>query len=323
MGSVSFPLVTTFAKEPSATCDPALRRRMATMERRLLRGDFKGFEAFYETVSMDSRCYLVVARLTMLGAIGSGNTALFSRVLDDVRAYPRRCGLPLAQLAVDLTQVWLRQFLSVPDGYPDWLLDGSMRGVPVEWRLMTCYLMVKMFLVRRDYVKAQATAQIALYLVPERMLSPAAATYLKLVLALSMQGQGRVEESLPLFRDAVKGAAEQRAALPFLDLAMGTKSALYTALKEEAPALLRKVKTLSPDFFRNKVRFHNLFTGAQFTELLSPREFFVASSLWHGSRYKEIADRLGVEVSGVNGITKSIYSKLGIHGFPELAGKVW
>ena len=143
------------------------------------------------------------------------------------------------------------------------------------------------------------------------------------MLATAMQKMGRIEACETLFREAVREAAERKFLLIFLGVPLGLKSPLYRALKEEAPDLLRKVRRQSPDFFRNKVRMHNLLTGGHLADCLSPREFDVASSLRHGLRYKEISDQLGVEVSSINSITKSIYAKLGIHGIPELADKVW
>lgn len=323
MMSVAFSFAASPSGDELLTCDPAFRRQLKAFEWRLLTGDFSGVKEFYETVPPDSRCFLLAARQVLMGAVGSGETGLLARVVEDVRAYPTRCGLPFAQLGAELTEVWLRQHLHVADGYPDWFVDGRLQSVPSNWRFLVVYLMAKVFLLRHEYVKAQLIAQTALYLPPERSSSPLVQICQNFVLALALQGQGRVEESAMHFRVAVKVAAEHRVRLPFLMLSLGSKSAQFRAMKAEAPELLRSVKALAPTYFRNVVRAHNAFTGRQVTELLSAREFTVASSLLHGLRYKEIATCMGVEVSSVNGITKSIYSKLGIHGFSELAGKVW
>ena len=321
MGTEAFPLPSLGGEVE--TCDPALLRQLVLLGQRLLQGDFTGLDAFYETVSRDSRCFLPAARMVLVGAVGCGDTTLFAQVMDDVRTFPTRYGVPLAKLGAELTEIWIRQFLNVTEGYPAWLVDGSLSHIPVEWRFFAAFLTARGYMLRREYVKAYAAAQMLLYLSPQTSSLPTGAVYLKFMLATAMQKIGRIAECEALFREAVRAAADHKFLLMFLGEPIGLKSPLYRALKEEAPDLLRKVRRQSADFFRNKVRMHNLLTGGHLADCLSPREFEVASSLWHGLRYKEIADQLGLEVSGINGITKSVYAKLGIHGIPELAGKVW
>ena len=321
MGTDTFPLPATGGEVE--TCDPALRQQLTLLEQRLLQGVFSGLGAFYETVPRDSRCFLLAARMVLLGAVGSGDMALFARVMEDVRTFPTRYDVPLAQLGAELTEIWIRQFLNVTEGYPAWLVDGSLSHIPAEWRFLAAFLTARGFMLRREYVKAYVAAQMLLYLVPGESFSTAGSLYLKFMLATSMQKMGRIEACETLFREAVREAAEHGFLLMFLGVPIGFKSPLHKALKEESPDLLRKVRRLSADFFRNKVRLHNFLTGEQLTDCLSPREFEVASALRHGLRYKEIADQLCVESASVNSITKSIYAKLGIHGIPELADKVW
>ena len=321
MVSAVFPLAT--GGEGAATCDPALQSRLESLELRLQQGDFSGMEAFYETIPLDSRCFLLAARLVLMGVVGSGDTALFARVMEDVRTYPSRYAGPFVQLGVELTEIWIRQFLNVTEGYPKWLVDCQLSHIPQEWRFLAAFLTAAGFMLRREYAKAYGAAQMLLYLVPEKAFSTVVSAYLKFVLATSLQKQGRFAECESLFRETVKEAAPQKFLLMFLGVPLGLKSPLYRALNEESPDLLRKVRRLSADFLRNKVRLHNFLTGEKLVDCLSPREFEVASSLRHGLRYKEIADQLGVEPSSINGVTKSIYAKLGIHGIPELADKVW
>ena len=71
-------------------------------------------------------------------------------------------------------------------------------------------------------------------------------------------------------------------------------------------------------FFRNLVRFHNRLTGESMTDLLSPREFYVATALTRGLKYKEIAERLGIAYCRVNDLITTIHDKLDIHGSNEL-----
>lgn len=321
MVSAVFPLAT--GGEGAATCDPALQSRLESLELRLQQGDFSGMEAFYETIPLDSRCFLLAARLVLMGVVGSGDTALFARVMEDVRTYPSRYAGPFVQLGVELTEIWIRQFLNVTEGQPEWMVDGSIAHIPQEWRFLAAFLTVTGFLLRREYVRAYVAAQVLLYLVPEKAFSSAVSVYLKFVLATSLQKQGRFAECESLFREVVREAARQKFLMMFLGVPLGLKTPLYRALDEEAPDVLRKVRRLSADFFRNKVRLRNFLTGEKLADCLSPREFEVASSLRHGLRYKEIAEQLGIETSSVNSITKSIYAKLGIHGIPELADKVW
>lgn len=305
------------------TCDLQLRRRWVEIERSLLRGEFMRMGNCYAELPRNSHCFLLAARFVLMGAIGSGDMALFAQTLEDVRTFPTRCDVPLAQLGAELTEAWLRQYLHVPGGYPDWLIEGNWEHVPQEWRLGVVLLLAKIHLMRRNYVQALATANTALFLISAKDFPPLGILELKLVAALSLQGLGRTEESETCFRDLVDVILKEHILIPLLELPMGINSPLCRKLKMAAPMLLQRVKSLSSGYFRNLVRFHNLLSEERLTDVLSPREFYVASSMLHGLRYKEIAERLGVAVSSVNGVTKLIYSKLDIHGSSQLVGKVW
>ena len=321
MGSVNFPLPQSNGEVE--TCDPALRLQISTLEQRLWQGDFSGLDALYKTIPTDSRCFLLAARMFLMGAVGCGDAALFAQVMKDVRALPKRFANSTAAIGAELTEIWIRQFLNVTDGYPKWVEDGSIGQIPPEWQFLASFLTTTVLLVRREYARAYSAAQMLLYLIPSDSSSIAVSSYLKFVLATAMQKMGRIEECEQLFHESVRDAAEHKFVLMFLGVPIGFKSPLRNAFAEEAPDLLRKVRRMSDDFFRNKVHMHNILTGEQLAECLSPREFDVASSLRHGLRYKEIAEQLGITVTSVNSITKSIYAKLGIHGISSLPGKVW
>ena len=83
------------------------------------------------------------------------------------------------------------------------------------------------------------------------------------------------------------------------------------------------VRLAEPWPWDSTVRFHNQVMGDAETELLAPREFYVAESLVRGLRYKEIAERLGIVYCRVNELVTILHEKLDVRGSAELKPFVW
>lgn len=300
-------------------------RIIAEAETAVGRGDFGDAVRAYARVRKGSPLFPSAASVTVLAAIGVGDVDLFDAVLSDVDAYPARYGTEEAKLAAEIFGVWVRQMLWVAEEFPPpWLKDCDLSLVPWEWRRQVGYILVRQLTRQCQLLAASVLADALLNLTPEKGgLAAAPDIHLKMAKALVYRQEGRMDLAEHWCRETVKVAAANKFIFPFLGIAMGPKSVLEQALDELAPELLKKIKSKTGEYFRNTVRFHNRYTGESVPEGLTPREVFLACSRKSGLRYKEIAKRLGVATSRVNGMVKVLYGKLDVHNIRQLGARIW
>lgn len=299
-------------------------RRMFESEQKFLEGDFSGVAAYYRAVNKSGRFFLSAGSLAMIGAVGSGNEQLFDTILNDIATFPERYPSPLSRTATDITMVWVRQFLRAPFENPQWIRAPRLSEMPVEWRHRACFVAVKYLQRLGERRSALLLGEAVLNLDPNAVPKDSSvAIHLKMTLANLYRDEAMSDEARRMYREAVISAATRGAVLPFLGIALGPKSALEITLQEYAPELLKRVRRQTNEYFRNLVHFHNRFTGENVVETLSPREFYVATSLLHGSRYKQIAERMGISLNRLHDMVKDLHAKLGIRKASDLNGKVW
>ena len=299
-------------------------RQIAEAELQIVRGEFSGMDRFYRTIRKDGRNFLTAAGIALFGAIGTDDPLLFDAVLKDIAAYPLRYGTPEAKLAVEIVMVWVKSFLRAQLRCPDWLVNLDLAAVPGEWRRQVAYLAVQCLYRRNECVAAAVLADALLNLESGKTVkSSAADIYLKMAKAKICRDEGRMDEAERWCRAVVESAKPLGIVLPFLGVMLGPKSALERALSEGAPELLAKIKRLTGGYFRNLAKYHNRFTGDSVTEILSPREFFLAQSLKRGLRYKEIAERMGIAQGRVHNMVGMLYETLGIGCKEEIGDLVW
>ena len=298
-------------------------RRLLETELAMARCEFDKLKGYYEELDMKSPLYLAGVTNCVVGALGRGDLKLFDRILKDLRRYPEVNRHPQAHLGREITEAWIRQFLRVPRGYPEWMVRGDLTKIPEDWKRQCAYLGVKGALVRRDYATAYMVASVLLNIGPMKDALSAFPTYERIVCAHTCHEFGRREESYLWYRRAAELTCPYGIVLPYLLMAARLGPIMGDAIQEVSPEAAAKVRRLAPGFFANLIRFHNHFTGGTVTEVLSPQEFYLAQQLRDGRSYEEIADKLYVSRSRVNRVVESIYAKLGVHCKSRLGDYVW
>ena len=91
-------------------------------------------------------------------------------------------------------RAWIRQFLRVPRGYPEWMVRGDLTMIPGEWKSQCAYLGVKGAVVRKDYAMAYMVASVLLNIGPKRDALSAFPAYERIVCAHTCHEFGRREE---------------------------------------------------------------------------------------------------------------------------------
>ena len=293
-------------------------RRLLETELAMARCEFDTLKGYYETLDREDPLYLAGVTNCVVGALGRGDLRLFDRILRDLREYPTRNPLPHARLGREITEAWIRQFLRVRRGHPEWMVRGNLTRIPEEWKRQCAYLCVKGMFTRKEYDSAYAAASMLLNFDSRRNLLSAFPVYERLVCGLACHELGHREEAFSWFRQTAEMCCSRGIILPFVLLVAWLGPMMEDVIREVAPEQVEKVRRIAPTFFANLLRFHNRFTGESVTTELNPREFYLAQQLVDGCSYKEIAAKLGVSGGRVNDLVRTIYGKLGIHGRAEL-----
>ena len=294
-------------------------RSLLETELAMARCEFDALKGYYETLDQKDPLYLTGVTNCVVGALGRGDLRLFDRILKDLRSYPTRNPDPHARLGREITEAWIRQFLRVKRGHPEWMVRGNLTQIPEEWKRPCAYLCVKGMLVRKEYDSAYAAASMLLNFDSRKDVLSAFPVYERLVCGLTCHELGHREEAFAWFRQTAEMCCPHGIILPFVLLVAWLGPVMEDVIREIAPELAEKTRRIAPKFFANLIRFHNHFTGEMLTTDLSPREFYFAQQLVDGYSYKEIAAKLGVSSGRVNDLVRQIYGKLGVHGKDELA----
>ena len=297
-------------------------RQLLETELAMARCEFDKLKGYYETLDKGDPLYLAGMTNCVVGALGRGDLRLFDRILRDLREYPERDPDPHARLGREITEAWIRQFLRVKRGHPEWMVRGNLTLIPEEWKRQCAYLCVKGMFVRKEYGPAYAAASMLLNFDSRRDVLAAFPVYERLVCGLACYELGHREEAFSWFRQTTELCCPRGIILPFVLLVAWLGPVMEGVIREVAPELAERVRRIAPEFFANLIRFHNHFTGEAKTTELNPREFYLAQQLVSGCSYKEIAAKLGVSGGRVNDLVRAIYSKLGIHGKAGLEGLV-
>ena len=307
-------------KNPDAgvhRCRGGLRRLLET-ELAMARCEFDKLKGYYETLDRRDPLYLAGVTNCVVGALGRGDLRLFARILRDLREYPERNPDPHARLGREITEAWIRQFLRVRRGHPEWMVRGNLSHIPEEWKRQCAYLCVKGMFVRKEYDSTYAAASMLLNFDKRKDTLSAVPVYERLVCGLICHELGHREEAFSWFRQTAELCCPRGIILPFVLLVAWLGPVMEDVIREITPELAEKTRQIAPKFFANLLRFHNRFTGEALTTELNPREFYLAQQLVDGSSYKEIAAKLGISSGRVNDLIRQIYGKLGVHGKDEL-----
>ena len=315
---------------PRRNPDSALRglegpaRTFCEAELAIARCDFSNARALAGQLLGDDRYALVAVRIGLVAAIGLGDLKFFDQVLQSLAQYSRRVPSARSALGVEITEAWLRQFMWLPTGYPEWMCRFDLSDIPEPWRAAVAYLGVKIRIAQGSFESAYAAASLFLnFVCPQQDIS-AACAHAKIACAVACRETGRTEEMMKWLSEAARVLVPHGFLLPFL-LFMHSlhKSPVEELVAEITPDQVPRYRELSKRYFVNLIRARNHYTGEHVTTALSFREFYLAMLLKRDMSYKELSERFGITVGRTKNIVSAIYDKLGIHSSGELRDLVW
>ena len=321
---------TDFRMLPQRNPDSALKglgglaRTFCEAELAVARCDFGLGKALSGQLLDDDRYVLAAVRLGLIAAIGLGDLKFFDQVLRSLAQYRRRAPSVRSALGVEITEAWLRQFMWIPTGYPEWMCRFDLSDIPKPWCAAVAYLGVKIRIAQGSFESAYAAASLFLnFVCPQQDLS-VATSHAKMACAVACRETGRTEEMMKWLDEAVRMLAPHGFFLPFLLFMHSShKSPVEERIAEIVPEQVPRYRELSKRYFANLIRARNHYTGEHVTTALSFREFYLAMLLKRDMSYKELSERFGITVGRTKNIVSAIYDKLGIHSSGELRDRVW
>ena len=299
-------------------------RTFCEAELAIARCDFSRGQALTEQLLGDDRYVLAAVRIGLVAAVGLDDLSFFDQVLRSLAQYRRRAPSARSALGVEITEAWIRQFLWLPTGYPEWMCRFDLSEIPSSWHAAVAYLGVKIRICRGSFESAYAAASLFLnFVCPQQDIS-AACSHAKIACAVACRETGRTEEMMKWLDEAVRLLVPHGFLLPFLLFMHSShKSPVEELIAEIAPDQVPRYRELSKRYFANLIRARNHYTGEHVTMALSFREFYLAMLLKRDMSYKDLSERFGITVGRTKNIVSSIYDKLGIHSCGELRDLVW
>ena len=299
-------------------------RTFCEAELALARCEFDRAKVLAEQLLGDDKYIFVAVRMGLIAAIGLGDLKFFDQVLRSLEEYRRRAPSVQSALGVEIAVSWLRQFLWLPTGYPEWMCRFDLSDIPEPWRASVAYLGVKILIAQGSFESAYSAASMFLNFVCPRQDISIANSYAKMACAVACRETGRTVEMMKWLNEMVQLLIPHGFLLPFLLFMHSShKSPVEELVAEIAPDRVAWLRKASKDYFANLVRARNHYTGEHVTTELSFREFYLAMLLKRNMSYKELSERFGVTVGRTKNIVSSIYDKLEIHSSGELRELVW
>lgn len=299
-------------------------RTFCEAELAIARCDFSRGKTLAEKLLGDDKYVLVAVRLGLIAAVGLGDLKFFDQVLRSLGEYRRRAPSARSALGVEITVAWIRQFLWLPTGYPEWMCRFDLSDIPEPWRAAVAYLGVKIRICQGSFESAYAAASLFLnFVCPQQDIS-AACSHAKIACAVACRETGRTKEMMKWLDEAAQMLVPHGFLLSILLFMHSShKSSVEELIAGIAPGQVPRYRELSKCYFVNLIRARNHYTGEHVTTALSFREFYLAMLLKRDLSYKELSERFGITVGRTKNIVSSIYDKLGIHSCGELRDLVW
>ena len=141
-------------------------RTFCEAELAIARCDFSRGKALAEKLLGDDRYVLVAVRIGLVAAIGLGDLKFFDQVLRSLAQYRRRAPSARSALGVEIAVAWIRQFLWLPTGYPEWMCRFDLSDIPEPWRAAVAYLGVRIRICQGSFESAYAAAACSVLLGP-------------------------------------------------------------------------------------------------------------------------------------------------------------
>ncbi|MEO1814557.1 MAG: hypothetical protein ABGU93_03055 [Acetobacterium sp.] len=277
----------------------------------------------YSDAGRDEAARICAAPLAIAAAISMGDYPFYSTVDSDLKkAIQVHPGTVVAAYG-EMTLAAVAVSSIAPNMAPDWLKAGDFSAFPVTLKPYTLYLRAKYFQCLGDYQAMLAVAQTVLTLHPVAPAITKIDLYLRLMCATACYGLEQHEAARSYLLEAMALALPHGFITPFAESVTAFGGLLEQCLKESYPVAYPAVIGQWQSTWTNWISFHNQFTRDNITDILTLREFHIATLVARRVPYAKIAEQYGVSVGRLKNIITDIYSKLLVSNRDELAQYVF
>lgn len=285
-----------------------------------LRGDYAQVVQCFRAIGDDTAAKLRACSLTIAAAVSLGDYPLFAEIdtwLKSLMEEHKGEATIVAFAQLCLATAYTGAI--APNMVPDWLKNGDFSALPISARPDAAYKRAKYFQCVGHFESMLNTAQTALSFCTFEQKISFHDVYFRVACAIACTGLGQNDAAKKWLADALRIAVPHGFLAPFVESATTFGGLLEQLLEREYPAILRSIPERWERSFSNWIAFHNQFTRANITLMLSLREYEMAAMVVRRVPRAQIAAQFHISPGRLNNIMKEIYSKLYVTGREELS----
>lgn len=300
-----------------------VERQLDTYAHQMLTGNPAGMREFYDSCDKRDRLFLAVARCAFMGALLNTDVQWFDEICADAVAYVGTADIPMASLAAELLDSWLRGWLNVRVGYPQWLLELDFSNLPDAWRIDAACIAVRALTVSDSFAMADCLARSLMVLPCEVQPLPEQKIALLLSSSLFNVENGNMAVSGAQYEQALKLAEENNALLPMMLGDMQLEYARNELCANSSEQFRFRLIEESNRVFESYLAFRNQLYGKTDMDKLTRRQFQIALMLRRKDSYKKIGLCMGLSIGRVRNLVMELYEKMYVHRRRQLIEKVY
>ena len=296
--------------------------RLAQADLAYWRGDPEPAKAYWRAVNHTNATLLSAASLAAVAAISSGDYELYYEVEHKLAKLGRLTSDPATAALLSLPGVLASVSLALPEMAPLWLRDCDLSLFAPEDR---SYALILAAMHKRnigDHAAQLSIARTTALLIESRTTFTWQDVSLWLLAASACFAMGDMEPARRYLLTAMQLGLPCGFLMPFADNLGDFGGMMEELLAEHYPDCREPILRLWERSFKNWMRFHNEFSRANITTVLTSQEYHAAKLLASGETYAGVSRRMSLSVGRVKSLQTAIYAKLHITRRDELRGYI-
>ena len=284
-----------------------------------LRGDYESVIRCFDRTAGDDAARLRACPLAIAAAISMGKYDLYTQIEGYLRNMIQAdiCveATMIAELALNTAYV----SAIAPNMASDWIKTGDFQSFPDKVKPDAAYKRAKYFQGLKKFEAMLVTAQTALSFCDTKRGILYIDIYLRIACALACCAMDRIQEATDYLVGALQISLPHGFITPFAESASAFGGLLEKCIKDQFPEYTFDIAGRWKRTFTNWMDFHNHFTKDNITQMLSLRNYQIASLVVRKVPYVEIAKKFHISEGRLKNIISEIYGELFISGRKELS----
>jgi DNA-binding CsgD family transcriptional regulator len=287
-----------------------------------LRGNFELTKLCYQKTKNDDIARLRACSVAIASAISTGDFPFYLDIESFLKGFLRPDNNDELSIFAELCLASAYTGAHAPNIVPDWLINGDFKLLHPNARPDAVYKRAKYFQCIGKYDAMLAVGETALVFFASKSGLTFHDIYFRIICAIACFNLHRQDDAERWLLDAMHLALPHGFVTPFAEMVALFSGQLERLLSQEYPQYLDIVVEHWNRTVVNWMSFHNRFTRANVTLILSLREYQIALLASRGIPFKKIAEQFNLSLETLNNNMQTIYQKLHISEKKELAKHV-